>query len=98
MIRLEVDCVTPLHLLYDKYAGTMDINGHLGKCTVVQKSDLSCRHHGHQRTRGQVCSPAKYDSHDSPENVMTHEVEGALLKKYAYMSQEVRGHPRKVGP
>ena len=40
MIRLEVDCVTPLHLLYDKYAGTMDINGHLGKCTVVQTSGL----------------------------------------------------------
>ena len=40
MIHLEVDCVTPLQLLYARYADTMDINGHLGKCTVVQTSEL----------------------------------------------------------
>ena len=35
MIHLEVDCVTPLQLLYARYAETMDINGHLGKCALL---------------------------------------------------------------
>ena len=59
--------------------------------------DLSCRHHGHQRTRGQVCSPAKYDSHDSPGNVMTHEVEGALLNKYDSHDSRGKGASPKGG-
>ena len=39
-LHLEVDCATPLQLLYAKYVDTMDINGHLGKCTAVQTSGL----------------------------------------------------------
>ena len=47
---------------------------------------------------GQVCVPATYDLHDSPEHFMTHEVEGGAPEQFmARMTQEVRGRSRKGG-
>ena len=88
MIHSEVDCVTLCSFCMPGMQTSLTSTDIWASAQSCRRPGLSCRHHGHQRTCGQVCSPAKYDSHDSPEHVMTHEVQGDALPNKSYDSHD----------